>query len=92
MGGEVMIRRFQLLAAWWERRKIERVVQKVIVWAEPYVGEVMTPARLRSVCPELSDDMLYDVWDALTQQRVFQRHPISKRWIITYGGQHEAKN
>jgi hypothetical protein len=52
----------------------------------------MTPARLRSVCSELSDDMLYDVWDALIQRQIFQRHPISKRWIITHGGQHEAKN
>lgn len=77
-----MIRRLQLLIAWWERRKIEKTTEKAIVWLESYYGEVISPTRLRAVFPELSDEMLFDVWDLLIKKEVIQRHPISKRWII----------
>ena len=82
MGGEVMIRRFQLLAAWWERRKIEKATQKVMTWLEQYPGEVISRKDINRAFPAFSDETVLDVWDELERQEVVVRHLITKQWIV----------
>lgn len=81
MGGEAMIRPF---IDWWRRRKVERMTQRVVEWMEPYHGEIITPGQVQKIFPELTSDDLFDVWQQLEDRHAIQRHPITKRWIITW--------
>lgn len=72
----------QQCIAWWQRRKIEKAVRKVMVWLEQYPGEVISRKDINRAFPAFSTETVLDVWEELERQEIVVRHLITKQWII----------